>query len=659
MSLKSLYQKSPLATEHAATPLYSVEVQTAQGKKVFADPKVMRSLLLIMNQHAVNGGAACHWGGPAALAEMVSALYTYLFEHRDWSEEFHYVNDVGHAENILYCARALWQMAGLEIVALTGFRSIDSQLTGHGESHIFPQAVLLSNGPLSSALPQAQGLAMADHLLGNQRVSLITLSDGASMEGEAKESFAVIPGLRAKNKMNPFVMIISDNNTKLSGRIDQDSYSMQPTFESLPQLGWQTLSCDGHDLKACYETLDQAVQQARAELKPVCVILKTIKGKGMSETEQSSSGAHGYPLKAYDEKLMSFLNELWQGHSLPNWLAEMAKSALSPVSKQTSSEQSMKKEKIQVGVAKALISACEQGHPVVSVSADLQGSTGVAAFHKKFPQHSYDLGVVESNMISSAAGLSKQGLIPVVDTFAAFGVTKGNLPLVMGALSNAPVLAIFSHTGFQDAADGASHQSFTYFSALCSIPKTKLICLSTSEEAEFFISTAIEKMVAAKKSAADEYSYVFFLGRENFPATHQAKFNWDQPTVLKQGSEGVMVCYGSTVFHTLKAAEQLAAQGQNWTVIHHSFCNSENIELIAQCLQQNAGKLLTIEDHQINGGQGSFLISQLARAAAPLQKVRSLGMKGEFGRSAYSADQLYGAYGFDAQGIVNEVLEHF
>ena len=59
------------------------------------------------------------------------------------------------------------------------------------------------------------------------------------------------------------------------------------------------------------------------------------------------------------------------------------------------------------------------------------------------------------NMISVGAGYAKSGYIPIVDTFGQFGVTKGNLPLTMAALSQAPVIAMFSHIGFQDAADGA------------------------------------------------------------------------------------------------------------------------------------------------------------------------------------------------------------
>ena len=108
----------------------------------------------------------------------------------------------------------------------------------------------------------------------------------------------------------------------------------------------------------------------------------------------------------------------------------------------------------------------------------------MAGFQKENPGKYVDLGVAESNMISTAIGLSKEGLIPLVDTFAQFGITKGNLPFIMSGLSCAPIIGLFSHTGFQDAADGASHQATTYFSALGSIPQIDIISLSCQRAAE-------------------------------------------------------------------------------------------------------------------------------------------------------------------------------
>ncbi len=151
------------------------------------------------------------------------------------------------------------------------------------------------------------------------------------------------------------------------------------------------------------------------------------------------------------------------------------------------------------------------------LTSDLPGSTGVAGFRKEFLKILLDVGVAESNMVSTAAGLSKLGYIPVVDTFAQFGVTKGALPLTMGALSEAPIIAIFSHTGFQDAADGASHQALSYMAMVSSIPHVDVYSLSCSEEADVLVTAAIENFAKARREGQVPNSSVFFLGRENFP----------------------------------------------------------------------------------------------------------------------------------------------
>ena len=80
-------------------------------------------------------------------------------------------------------------------------------------------------------------------------------------------------------------------------------------------------------------------------------------------------------------------------------------------------------------------------------------------------------------------------------------MTKGNLPLTMAALSQAPVIAVFSHVGFQDAADGASHEATTYFAALSAIPHTVVVACSCADEAEALMYEAIKRWPQARRTA--------------------------------------------------------------------------------------------------------------------------------------------------------------
>ena len=659
--------KSQLHGNPLNPPQFSVEVAGSKGEKIsVACPQATRSLVALMDMQAVIGGAASHFGGPAAFAEMMSSVHGYMFESgkkagKPWHELFHFVNDAGHCENGLYALKANYQVAGLTLESLKGFRSLQSPLTGHGEAHLFPEGVYVSNGPLGSGLPQAQGLGMAESLSKNPRLTITAISDGACMEGEAKEAFSAIPGLSAKGQMGPFVCMVSDNNTKLSGRIDDDSFSMKPTFESLSALGWDvTFVEDGHDLPAVYTAIESACDQALSDAKkPKLLWFKTIKGKGTRKTEESASGAHGFPLKSAAD-LMEFIEEIHSPGAVPQAMSAWA-SELTQLEKPKSSVKKHPGDrmKAQVGLAKALIEKYTEGLPIVSVSADLQGSTGVAPFRKEFPEASFEVGVAESNMVNVAVGLSKQGYIPVVDTFAQFGVTKGALPMIMSGLSQGPMIAVYSHTGFQDAADGASHQALTYFSMMSAIPNVDVICLTCADDAYQLMKQALDAFRAERERGEVPRSRVFFLGRENYPANFNADLSYDlgkaqvvADNAAEFSSSVTLLAAGALLENALMAHHDLAEAGIGSVVVNPSMINHPDLETLKTALEKTGGHLVTAEDHRVTGGMGA-MASHALHLAGVTCKMKSLGVGDHFGRSAYTSDDLYSSHGLGISNIVD------
>lgn len=667
--LKALNLKTRLAGTPTVAPKYAVKIKNSKGEEItLADPKATRALVALMDVHAVNGGAACHWGGPAAFAEMLAAIHGIMFatKGRCWTDAYNFVNDAGHAENGIYALRANLGFDNLTFEDLKGFRSIKSKLTGHGESHLNPEGVLLSNGPLGSALPQAQGLAIADKVAGNDRTTICVVSDGASMEGEAKEAFAAIPGLASKGRVNPFLLVISDNDTKLSGRITKDSFSMAPTFGAMSALGWHVIHVEkGHDLPAVYDAVEQGLALARSNPnKPVCLLIKTIKGYGVKSTEENAAGGHGFPL-ANGEKIVEFVNEIYGGQTpeeFAKWAQELrtdwetkeaAKKAKAAAAASAPAAPAVKKDKVQAGLAKGAIRAAQDGLPVYSISSDVQGSTGISPFQKSFPDRYIEVGIAESNMISVGAGFAKVGFIPIVDTFGQFGITKGNLPLTMAALSQAPVIAIFSHVGFQDAADGASHQATTYFAATSAIPHTTVIAPSCSDEAEALMYEAIKRYAADRAAGKNGENYIFFVGRENYPVTwvEGAQFPWGKAQVLQEGNDVVLIGSGPLLNKAIEAGKKLKEQGINATVINNPFINHVDLETIGAAVKRCGGRLVTIEDHQLIGGMGAQVSHALSNAGIA-HSVKSLAIQGEFGQSAYLAEELYVQHGLTAPKMI-------
>src|SRR2546428_8580018 len=132
--LTPLRLKSKLAPTPNQPPKYSVKVKNLKGEAVLlGDPRATRALVALMDVHAVNGGAACHWGGPAAFAEIMSAIHGIMVSTggREWGEAFHFVNDAGRNGDGIYAVRAHFDFDNVTLEDPKPVRSIKSKITGH------------------------------------------------------------------------------------------------------------------------------------------------------------------------------------------------------------------------------------------------------------------------------------------------------------------------------------------------------------------------------------------------------------------------------------------------------------------------------------------------------------------------------------------------
>jgi transketolase len=149
---------------------------------------------------------------------------------------------------------------------------------------------------------------------------------------------------------------------------------------------------------------------------------------------------------------------------------------------------------------------------------------------------------------------------------------------------------------------------------------------------------------------------VFFLGRENFPKAFGAKsYQLNKASVLLDhqvpGKNVVLLTAGSLIQQALTAAEKIVASGAGVTVIDAVSMNHIDVATIKAALEKADGKLVTVEDHQLIGGFGAIACQALLNAGVKVQ-AKCLGVKGEFGRSAYNAIELYRLHGIDAGAIV-------
>src|SRR6185312_16095904 len=130
----------------------------------------------------------------------------------------------------------------------------------------------------------------------------------------------------------------------------------------------------------------------------------------------------------------------------------------------------------------------------------------------------------------------------------------------------------------------------------------------------------------------------------------------NQAQIVRESTKPAVViaAAGALLGQALAAATQLAQDGVETVVINPSIINHPDVATFKAPLEKAGGRLVTVEDHQLTGGMGAMLTHALLQEGVPL-KVRSLGVHGEFGQSAYNAIDLYKKHGLDASAIVKAV----
>ena len=148
------------------------------------------------------------------------------------------------------------------------------------------------------------------------------------------------------------------------------------------------------------------------------------------------------------------------------------------------------------------------------------------------------------------------------------------------------------------------------------------------------------------------------MGRENYPLSwvDNPVYDWGKAQVLQEGGDVVLVGSGVLLNRVIEAGKKLAGEGVKATVINNPFVNHVDIETIGAAVQAAGGKLVTIDDHQSIGGIGAQLSHALS-CAGVTHRIKTLGIDGEFGQSAYKADQLYEKNGLSVEGVIAAAKE--
>ena len=281
----------------------------------------------------------------------------------------------------------------------------------------------------------------------------------------------------------------------------------------------------------------------------------------------------------------------------------------------------------------ALIAAAEQNERVLSLNCDLSGSLGTGRFRARFPERSYNLGIMEANACSMAAGLSVTGYVPFVHSFAVFSSRRMADQIFLScAYAGLNVKIIGGDAGVSAAVNGGTHMAFEDLGVLRSIVGLRLF-----EPTDNVMVKALIPLLAAQYGV----DYIRMPRRGVVKIYDEGEtFIPGKAKLLREGSDVAIIASGVLVSEALLAAELLSAEGIEARVLDCFTIRPLDTDCVVESAEAT-GCVVTAENHNVIGGLGSAVSEALGEfAPVPMERVGVKNSFGEVGPQAYLMDHF-------------------
>lgn len=528
---------------------------------------------------------------------------------------------------------------------ITGRRDSFCTLRQHGGLSGFPKPYESEDdafiaGHASNSVSVALGMARARTLSHADYDVAAIIGDGALSGGLAYEGLA-----NAAASGEPLVVILNDNNMSINENVGGTAHLLESlrvrpgyisfkrwyrdVFTKLPGLykfnhaikewlkkrllpgnvfsgmGMYYLGpVDGHDIGK----LETVIRWARELRKPVLVHVVTKKGKGYKYAEEHPEKFHG---------VGRFDIETGELHDSGDCFSAKMGESLSRLA--------------------------DNDGRIIGITAAMSSGTGMDVFSAAHPDRFFDVGIAEGHAVSMAGGMSKQGMVPVFAVYSSF-LQRGYDMLIHDiALQNLHVVLCVDRAGLVGS-DGETHHGVFDVSYLSSVPDMTVLCPASYAELETMLRAAIYDI---NGSVAIRY-----------PRGGEGKYtacNTAPETLLREGRDVTLVCYGIMTNEVLDAAERLAAEGISAEVIKLSMIKPPDFDLVMRSLRKT-GKLLISEDVCEAGCVGSRILEVAAINEIHVRAAKLLNL-GEGIVPHGTVAELLHDFGLDADGIVSAAME--
>ncbi|MCX7835361.1 MAG: transketolase family protein [bacterium] len=306
------------------------------------------------------------------------------------------------------------------------------------------------------------------------------------------------------------------------------------------------------------------------------------------------------------------------------------------------------KKPTRVGYGETLVEI-GQDERVYVLTGDLKESVMVHLFAENYPKRFIQVGIAEQNMCNVAAGLALIGKIPFWTTYGAFASCRAlDMIRVTVCYSELNVKIIGGHSGLTVGPDGASHQILEDIAIIRSLPNIEMVIPCDYWEAKKATRAIYERK-------GPKY---LRLGRAPQPIVTDINtpFVFGKANILTNGNDVAIIACGQMVSESLIAANNLSQLGITARVINMHTLKPIDRDVIIESAK-DCKAIVTVEEHQINGGLGSA-VAQVCAETIPVP-IEYVAIMDKFGKSG-DPDELLEYFGLRASNIekaVQKVLQ--
>src|SRR3989344_698257 len=550
---------------------------------------VLRRDVTIMTTHAGSG----HPTSCFSCAEIVSCLFfnemNFDITNPDNPDNDEFILSKGHAAPILYSA--LFR-AGCIKDNLNHLRKLNSRLEGHPIPKSFPW-VKVATGSLGQGLGIGIGMSLASRFDNRKYRTFVLLGDSEMAEGSVWEAFS----LAGYYKLNNLCAIIDVNKLGQTGETTL-GYKLDDYKRRIESFGWNVVKIDGHNV----EEINNSLGKIGKTNKPLCIIAKTIKGKGVSFLE----GKNGWHGKALDyRELGQALDEIPKGH-MPKVKIKLPKKIIVKVNKSLVKVNNYKPN-IEISTresyGKALVSISLGDEKSVVLDAEVGNSTYSDLVEKaggKFIQ-TY---ISEQNMISIALGLSAKGFKPFASSFASF-LTRAHDQIRMASISSGNISICGSNAGVSIGEDGVSQMGLEDIAMFRSIPGSTVLYPSDAVSCEKLTKISHRNKGITYIRTTRSKTPILYNNNENFPiGQFKILFN-------SKKDKATIISSGITLHEAIKAYYELKNKKINVAVIDLYCIKPINEQKLNSFIKSHGEKVIVVEDHYPGGGIGEAVLSSI------------------------------------------------